>query len=123
MVMDAYKKIKDTNIQRYYILSTVHCDEEEKIKIDNIIEQIRIEHGCQIIVNGVFDTLKYYLRLINSTDNFINNYVKNLSQDTEINFEHKIAWNRIITESKYSTELEDDNILMVAEDSEEYKIK
>lgn len=28
MVMDAYKKIKDANIQRYYILSTVHCDEE-----------------------------------------------------------------------------------------------
>ncbi len=121
MVMDAYKKIKDTNIQRYYILSTVHCDEEERIKIDNLIEHIRTEHGCQIIVNGVFDTLKYYLRLINSTDTFINNYVRNLSQDTEINFEHKIAWNRIISESKYSTEIEEDNILMVAEDNEEYK--
>ena len=121
MVMDAYKKIKDTNIQRYYILSTVHCDEEERMKIDNLIEHIRTEHGCQIIVNGVFDTLKYYLRLINSTDTFINNYVRNLSQDTEINFEHKIAWNRIISESKYSTEIEEDNILMVAEESEEYR--
>lgn len=96
MLEDAYKKIQTTKIQRYYILSTVHSDEEEKIKISQRIESIQCEHGCQVIVNGVFDTLKYYLRLLDNTDEFIYNYVKTLEKNTEINFEHKIAWNRII---------------------------
>ena len=96
MLEDAYKKIQTTKIQRYYILSTVHCDDEERKKIDERIESIQSEHGCQVIVNGVFDTLKYYLRLLDNTDEFIYNYVKTLEKNTEINFEHKIAWNRII---------------------------
>ena len=95
MVRDAYKKISDKPVQRYYILSTSELDEDERVAIDDAICQIREEHGCQIIVNGVFPTLKYYLRLLDNTDEFIKNYVNNLMNNTEINYEHKIAWNTI----------------------------
>lgn len=39
--------------------------------------------------------IKYYLRLLDNTDIFVEKYVKNLSENTEINFEHKIAWNKV----------------------------
>lgn len=98
MVEDAYKKISDKPVQRYYLLSTVATNEDERVAIDELICKIREEHGCQIIVNGVFPTLKYYLRLLDNTDVFVERYVKNLSDNTEINFEHKIAWNKVCAE-------------------------
>lgn len=97
MVQDAYDKIKHKkNVQRYYILSTKHAEKEEMEKINKFVEKVYDEYGCQIIINGVFDTLKYYLRLLTDTDEFITYYTKNLQENTELNYEHKIAWNRII---------------------------
>jgi DNA (cytosine-5)-methyltransferase 1 len=96
MVLDVYKKIAQTNIQRYYILSTKHPKEDEFVEIQEIIATIREEHGCQIIVNGVFETIKYYLRLLENTDEFLNRYLYNLDKHSEINYEHKIAWNKIL---------------------------
>lgn len=98
MIEDAYKKIREKPVQRYYLLSTVATSEEERVAIDEEICKIREEHGCQIIVNGVFPTLKYYLRLLDNTDLFVERYVKGLSENAEINFEHKIAWNKVCGE-------------------------
>lgn len=95
MVRDCYEKIKSTNIQRYYILSTETIIERDKI--DEYLDKIKKEHGCQIILNGVFPTLKYYLRLIKNTDLFMEKYLKNLNKHPEINYEHKIAWNNIVS--------------------------
>lgn len=95
MIHDVYKKISDKNIQRYYILSTKPTAEDERILVDEEVCKIREEHGCQVIVNGVFPTIKYYLRLLENTDLFVSNYVKNLQKNTEINTEHKVAWNNI----------------------------
>ena len=96
MVDDAYEKFKNESVQRYYILSTCHADEEDIHLIDRRIIEIREEHGCQVIVNGIFDSLKYYLRLLENTDKFINKYVENLQKNPELDYEHKIAWNKIL---------------------------
>ena len=94
MISDAYEKFKHTPIQRYYILSTeAPCDNEHE-KIHELIHEIKNEHGCQVIINGVFPTLKYYLRLLENTDMFIERYLYNLENNDEINYEHKIAWNK-----------------------------
>lgn len=92
------KKYKQHGLQRYYILSTVHALAEEEKEIKVVIMNIMKHHGCQVIVNGIFETLIYYLRLLNNTDNFITTYVKALEENTEINFEHKITWNKIIND-------------------------
>lgn len=96
MVQDAYNKIMDKKVQRYYILSTKKPSNEELLKIKDLIYKIRNEHGCQFIVNGLYETIKYYLRLFESTDKFIEYFTANIQNNTEINFEHKIAWNNII---------------------------
>ena len=98
MVQDAYNKIKDKPVQRYYLLSTSEISDDERVSIDDCICSIRDEHGCQIIANGVFPTLKYYLRLLENSDLFLNRYIENLTNNTEINFEHKLAWNKLLEE-------------------------
>lgn len=96
MVMDAYNKIKPTKIQRYYILSTCPVKEEDREGIRLLTYQIRMEHGCQLITNGVLSTLNYYLRMLENTDQFIECYIRNLEKHSELNYEHKIAWNTIM---------------------------
>jgi DNA (cytosine-5)-methyltransferase 1 len=95
MIEDAYKKFSNTQIQRYYVLSTESPQDDEYESIQEVITKIRDEHGCQVVVNGVFPTIKYYLRLLENSDKFIEKYLHNLSINSEINYEHKLAWNII----------------------------
>lgn len=54
----------------------------------------------KVIVNGIMPTLKYYLRLLTNTFEFIDNYVNLLEEDTSLKFEHKVKWNQLISEMK-----------------------
>lgn len=96
MVEDAYKKFAHTSIQRYYILSTETPRDDQHEQFQELVARIREEHGCQVILNGIFPTLKYYLRLLEDTDKFMEKYLHNLANHSEINYEHKISWNKII---------------------------
>lgn len=97
LIQDAYNKFMSEPIECYYILSTVGCKEDELDKIEEDIQRIRNMHNCQVIVNGVLDSLKYYLRLLNDTSKFINKYVNNMMNDSSIKFEHKQMWNSIVS--------------------------
>lgn len=100
LVQDAYAKFQTTPVTRYYILSTVESDKGESIKIEAEIQRIKNVHGCQVIANGIHPTLKYYLRLLNNTFEFIENYVNLLENDKALKFEHKAQWNKLISEMK-----------------------
>ncbi len=97
LIKDAFEKFKTTQVDRYYLLSTAHINEDEKEAIDNEIERIKNIHGCHVIANGVIDSLKYYLRLLSDTSEFIENYVNLIEADTALKFEHKTEWNKIIS--------------------------
>ena len=96
IVRVAKEKIIKYNPIRYYILSTMQIKDEDKEIINKIIEKLRDEHGCQLIINGVMSSLRYYLRLISSLDGFISAYSQLIEQDTELKPVHKEKWNEII---------------------------
>jgi len=97
IVKDAYLKFQTTPVDRYYILSTAtQRDEEELETIHSEIQKIKNVHGCQIIVNGIMPSLKYYLRLLEDTFEFIDHYVDLLENDSAIKFEHKQMWHTLI---------------------------
>lgn len=96
MVRIAIEKIARYNPNRYYILSYLGIKETDKTEINDLIEQLKIEHGCQIIINGLLPTIKYYLRLINSLDEFVENYNNLIKNDNEIKKIHKEKWNELI---------------------------
>lgn len=97
----AIEKIARYNPERYYILSYIGLKESDKLEITDLITKLKLDHGCQIIVNGLLPTIKYYLRLISYLDKFIVNYNKLIENDTEIKKIHKEKWNILI--DKYLT--------------------
>jgi len=95
-VRDAYEKFRgEAKLERYYILSTGGIEKSETEEIKEMINGISIESGKEVIVNGVIPSLRYYLRLIDDPDKFIEKYTENLEEYDEINYEHRKRWNEI----------------------------
>ena len=94
----AKEKIVKYNPKRYYILSYDGILEEDRATINQIVEEVKEKHGCQIIVNGVKDTLKYYMRLIDSLEDFYRLYSNLISTDSELKAIHKQKWNELSKE-------------------------
>lgn len=98
MVDDAYEKFKIYNTNRYYLLTTANMDSADWETIERKITRIRQIHGCQVIVNGVYSSLKYYLRLMNDPAEFIDKYVELLKHDGTVKFQHKTVWNDLVSQ-------------------------
>lgn len=96
LVLTIIEKVKTTSVKRYYILSTDE-DIKEIEKISNLITKARLSYGCEIIVNGVAKSLKYYLRLVSNTDNFLDIFVTLLQEDKEIAYDAKKTWDEIMS--------------------------
>lgn len=85
----AYEKINKFGVRRYYILSGAESTQSDLIEVESIVNKIKIQHGCQVIVNGLYQSLKYYLRLLSSPNEFINLYIHLVETDTELQICHK----------------------------------
>ncbi|MDX9992475.1 MAG: hypothetical protein RBS68_10550 [Anaerolineales bacterium] len=99
MVGVAYRKIKNTDIDRYYILTTSEPNFDDHEAVMQEIEKYKKVHSCQIIVNGVIPSLKYYMRLISNPQGFIDEYTKWLEFEyrraSGIKGEHLRVWKEI----------------------------
>lgn len=100
MIEDAYGKFGALDVKRYYLLSTVEPEDHEKELIEAMIRKIKIEHGCQVIVNGLLPTIKYYLRLLDEPTPFLNYYSENVLNDEVVNLEHKQLWKEILEDGE-----------------------
>lgn len=89
-------KVYKWNPHRYYVLSVLGIEENEKDEVESVVADVLKKHGCQIIVNGLIPTLKYYLRLINNLDDFIRCYSHAVEIDAELQPVHKEKWNELI---------------------------
>ncbi len=92
------EKILPSAVSRYYILSTAEIKKNDLEIINGIISQVKNSHGCQIVVNGIIPSLKYYLRLLENPSSFLVNYVNLLSDDETVKYEHKEVWNKLIAQ-------------------------
>jgi len=102
VIDDAYEKFKDTPIKRYYLLTTAepNINTEDNKNVEISIQKIKKEHGCEVIVNGIVPSLKYYLRLLDNPKDFIEKYTNNLKKEfeksTEVKKAHLIMWNTLV---------------------------
>jgi DNA (cytosine-5)-methyltransferase 1 len=92
-VAEAIDKVRAASVRRYYILSTEGIATADAEAIDRRRAEFLEQNGCEIIINGVLDSLSYYLRLLPSTTDFIFAYVDLLRDDEDATYEHRIAWN------------------------------
>lgn len=98
LVRHAYEKFKVYPTDRYYLLTTANMDSADWDSINAEIDRIGKIHGCQVIVNGVYSSIKYYLRMVKNPAEFIDYYVELLKTDKTVKFAHKEKWNEIVAE-------------------------
>lgn len=96
IVITAKNKILPTGVKTYYILSTKETKECDQDAVAQEIAHLHKVHGCQLIVNGILPTIKYYLRLLPETSMFLQQYTQLLNADDSVKFEHKNKWNELI---------------------------
>ena len=93
----AIEKIYKFNPKRYCIFSFSGIKESDFDEIQRETKSVESNHGCQIIVNGIIPTIKYYLRLISSLPDFIENYRYLVEKDTELTKTHKDKLVKLLT--------------------------
>jgi DNA (cytosine-5)-methyltransferase 1 len=105
LIFDVVKKSQNTTIQRYYILTTAKnnfVSKEEESYINKFILSIKNDIGIDIIPNGIYSSMKYYLRFVANYQQFIHVYTKNLIIDAgnsaEIRDFHITEWKNILSE-------------------------
>ena len=96
LVIDAYEKFKGEKTERYYLLTTANMDSADIDGIEKNVDWISNIHGCQVIVNGVYSTLRYYLRLLANSAKFVDRYVDLLQNDDSVKYQHKTMWNTLV---------------------------
>ena len=100
MVDDALTKFQQLPLERYYLVTTASPNCVEEQTIEGLVSQIRREHGCEVIVNGVLPTIQYYLRRGKRTAAFLETYTTAMQEDfaanTDLKETHLRRWNEIL---------------------------
>ncbi len=102
IVSTAFEKFAKIPLRRYYLLTTAepNVKHEDAAAVDERLHQIHAQHGCQVIVNGVLPSLKYYLRLFDDSQLFLDRYTSNLQSDfdrgTDIKTIHLNYWKQLL---------------------------
>ena len=100
LVRDAYQKFSEAPVSRYYLLTTAEPNIDNAKAVDLLVRQIRRQHGCEVIVNGILPSLKYYLRLLSDPRLFLDFYSRNMQldfeQSTDIKEIHLQYWNELL---------------------------
>lgn len=92
-VAEAIDKVRAESVTRYYLLSNRGINPTEADQISQRAADFLKQNGCEIIVNGVFDSLAYYLRLLPDTTEFLFRYASLLESDEDTGYEHRNRWN------------------------------
>ena len=92
-VAEAIDKVRAESVTRYYLLSNQGIDPADADQVTQRAADFLKQNGCEIIVNGVFDSLAYYLRLLPGTSDFLFRYATLLESDEDTGYEHRIRWN------------------------------
>lgn len=100
LVESAYQKFAETSVSRYYLLTTAEPNVDDGETVVALVNKIRQRHGCEVIVNGILPSIKYYLRLLSNPELFLDCYSKNLQldfqQNTDIKEIHLRYWNELL---------------------------
>ena len=97
---DAHQKFSETSVSRYYLLTTAEPNVDDSSTVDLLVQKIYRQHRCEVIVNGIPPSLKYYLRLLSNPKLFLDFYSKNLQLDfnenTDVKEIHLRRWNELL---------------------------
>jgi len=93
-VAEAIDKVRAESVTRYYLLSNKGIDPIDRDRIEERAAEFLKQNGCELIINGIFESLSYYLRLLPNTTDFLFEYANLVERDEDTSYEHRIRWNQ-----------------------------
>lgn len=97
-VCEAIDKVRGASVSRYYMLSTNGILQDDIQAISDRKASFLKQNGCEIIVNGIIETIGYYLRLLPNTTDFLFHYAELVESDDDTSYEQRIAWNEFCSQ-------------------------
>ena len=94
IVQTYVENLLTTTVQRFYILTTYQ--HSSCIEFKSEIQQVHREHGRELIVGGVYPTLRHCLCLMGSTNEFLDTYTTQLETNPSVTTQMKESWNEIV---------------------------
>ncbi len=100
MVRALPDKFQGFIVDRYYILSTEeeYIAKDELERVQQMAKEVREKTGCEVIPNGFYRSLLYYLRMVEDTDLFLQHYTEQIQTDRDMKDEHRALWAKILEE-------------------------
>jgi DNA (cytosine-5)-methyltransferase 1 len=96
MIDVAIEKITQFSPYRYYILSTRGIKKEDLPAIQVKIDKLKKDHGCELIIEKLFNLVKFDLTILSSLENFLQSFSKNIFEDKELKTIHKKEWEEML---------------------------
>jgi DNA (cytosine-5)-methyltransferase 1 len=96
--VEAIAKLETAAVGRYFILSTAGIATADEPEIADLVADFRKSNGCEIVTDGVIESIRYYLRLLDDPVEFVNRYAALVESDPDLGYEHRTAWNEICAE-------------------------
>ena len=101
LVADAAEKFAPTPANCYYLLTTAEPNTSSESEIAALVKKLRRTHGCEVIVNGLLPSLKYYLRMLPYPPAFVEHYTRILQADyqqsADIKTVHLTKWHELLS--------------------------
>ena len=94
LIRSILDRLRGSTTDRLYILNTSERAGYPKLEAETW--HFRQVYGHQVVFDNVDRTLACYLRLVNDTREFVNEYVSLLETDPSVTFRLKQAWNEIV---------------------------
>jgi DNA (cytosine-5)-methyltransferase 1 len=98
MLRELKRKLESLSVNRYYVLTTYPGSfkpEDEEFLVE-LCREILDSTGCQVIVNGLNRSIRYYLRLLNDPSKVLGRYSLLLVEDESVRPDLIAKWNDIL---------------------------
>lgn len=98
MLRELKRKLESLSVNRYYVLTTYpgsYKPEDEEFLVE-LSKEILDTTGCQVIVNGLNRSIRYYLRLLNDPSKVLGRYSLLLVEDESVRPDLIAKWNEIM---------------------------
>jgi DNA (cytosine-5)-methyltransferase 1 len=102
VIKSNFSRFENTEIRHFYFLTTAkpYVRPNERVKIQDLVHRLETERNCEICIDGVLPTIKYYLRVLRDPTFFWQRYLDNQKSVslalTDPNKTHLKRWQSIL---------------------------
>lgn len=79
VIKNTFRKLGNTQVRHYYFLTTSkpYVRTSEREKVESLIQRLETKHQSAVVIDGVLNAIRYYLRVLTTPTIFLQQYMDN----------------------------------------------